>query len=63
MDDEQIKSMDAFILLSIINMKLRDFYSNLEVLCEDMDISQNVLVDKLLSVGYEYQQENNQFIR
>ena len=63
MDNEQIKSMDAFILLSIINMKLRDFYSNLDVLCEDMDISQNVLIDRLLSVGYIYNKETNQFIR
>lgn len=63
MDNEQIKSMDAFILLSIINMKLRDFYSNLDILCEDMDISQNVLIDRLLSVGYTYHKEINQFIR
>ncbi|GFP74876.1 DUF4250 domain-containing protein [Clostridium fungisolvens] len=63
MDTEQIKSMDAFILLSIINMKLRDFYNSLDALCEDMDLSQDILVDRFLSVGYTYHQETNQFIR
>ncbi|GFZ31925.1 DUF4250 domain-containing protein [Clostridium zeae] len=63
MDNEQIKVMDAYILLSIINMKLRDFYSNLDDLCEDMDISRNILVDRLMSEGYIYRQETNQFIR
>ncbi|MBK1811846.1 DUF4250 domain-containing protein [Clostridium sp. YIM B02505] len=63
MDNEQIKSMDPFILLSIINMKLRDFYNNLDALCEDIDISKDVLIDRLLSVGYTYHQETNQFIR
>lgn len=28
---------DADMLLSIINMKLRDFYGSLDALCEDLD--------------------------
>jgi hypothetical protein len=63
MDNEQIRGMDPFILLSIINMKLRDFYSNLDVLCEDMDIYKNILIDRLLSIDYTYNQESNQFVR
>ena len=29
---------DPIMLMSVINLKLRDFYSNLDALCEDMDI-------------------------
>ena len=28
---------DPNILLSVINMKLRDFYSSLDKLCDDLD--------------------------
>ena len=31
--------MDSNILVSIVNMKLRDFYDSLEQYCEDADIS------------------------
>ena len=28
---------DPIMLLSVVNLKLRDFYKNLDALCEDMD--------------------------
>ncbi|WP_160679622.1 DUF4250 domain-containing protein [Clostridium sp. C8-1-8] len=62
MDNEQIKAMDPNILVSIINMKLRDFYDSLEGLCDDMDISREVLENKMISAGYKYVKANNQFI-
>ena len=40
MDRESIMAMDPNILLSVINMKLRDTFSSLEELCEDIDISE-----------------------
>ncbi|WP_418223589.1 DUF4250 domain-containing protein [Clostridium isatidis] len=61
MDRETILAMDPNILVSIINMKLRDFYSNLSVLCEDLDIKEEELKKKLESFGYEYIAEQNQF--
>ena len=61
MDKEQVKSMDPNILLSIINMKLRDFYSNLSSLCDDMEISEEYLKEKLNKVGYNYDETINQF--
>jgi hypothetical protein len=61
MDNEQFKSMDPNILLSIVNMKLRDFYSNLKSLCDDMDINEEELKEKLSSVGYKYDENINQF--
>lgn len=54
--------MDANILLSIINMKLRDFYSNLDYLCDDLDINKSDLIEKLSQIHYSYSKANNQFI-
>ena len=30
---------DPIMLLSMVNMKLRDRYASLDALCEDMDVS------------------------
>lgn len=52
---------DPFMLLSVINLKLRDFYSNLDELCEDMNIDKNELCEKLGAAGFEYNQDTNKF--
>lgn len=54
-------NMDPNILVSIVNMKLRDFYASLEQYCDDADINQDELINKLSQVGYEYNRELNQF--
>lgn len=53
---------DPIMLYSIINTKLRDFYSSLEVLCEDMNIDKEELKEKLATVGFEYNEDQNQFV-
>ena len=35
-------------------MKLRDTYSSLEALCDDMDVSQTEIEEKLKKINYEY---------
>ena len=52
---------DPMMLMSFINMKLRDIYPSLDALCEDMDIDKAQLLEKLGSVGFEYSPENNRF--
>lgn len=52
---------DPIMLLSVINMRLRDFYPTLEALCDDMDIDQKELTDALKAIGAEYMPEINQF--
>ena len=52
---------DPMILMSFINMKLRDFYPSLEALCEDLDINMQELVDKLAAAGFEYNIATNRF--
>jgi len=53
---------DPNILLSVVNTKLRDFYSCLEDLCDDLDYNQDELVKKLEYIGYFYNKETNQFV-
>lgn len=53
---------DPIMLLSFINLKLRDYYSGLEALCEDMDVAQEEIVEKLAGIDYHYDREKNQFI-
>lgn len=62
MDKEQLLKMDSHILLSILNMKLRDEFDSLEVLCEDYDIEELKIKDKIRLIGYEYHENTNQFI-
>lgn len=52
---------DPIMLMSFINMKLRDLYPSLEALCEDMDIDRSELEEKLKTVGYEYDEANKRF--
>lgn len=53
---------DPVMLLSFVNMKLRDFYRSLDALCEEMDVSEEEITDKLSGIGYHYDRERNQFV-
>lgn len=61
MDNESMKNMDPNILVSMINMKLRDFYSSLDNLVEDLNLDKDVLISKLENSNYIYNKEINQF--
>lgn len=53
---------DPVILLSFVNMKLRDFYPDLEELCASEDIAREALEEKLSAIGYRYDPARNQFV-
>lgn len=53
---------DNYMLLSFINMKLRDFYDSLDSLCDDLDESKDDIIDRLDSIGYIYNENLNKFI-
>lgn len=53
---------EPVMLLSTVNMKLRDFYDSLEALCSDLDIDQGELEKTLASIDYQYDRERNQFV-
>jgi hypothetical protein len=53
---------DPVMLLSFVNLKLRDYYSSLDAMCEDLDIDQAELISKLEGINYSYDVDRNQFV-
>lgn len=53
---------EPVMLLSYINLKLRDFYDSLQSLCDDIDVSESEITEKLASINYHYDEEKNQFV-
>ena len=54
---------DPVMLLSVVNTKLRDFYPSLDTMCEEMELNQKELTDKLEMIDYEYDAQKNQFVQ
>lgn len=52
---------DPMVLMGFINMKLRDFYPDLDALCEDMQVDRKELEKRLAEVGFEYNPSANKF--
>lgn len=52
---------DPMMLLSFINMKLRDEYDSFDSLCDNLDVDKDEIVSRLGAVGYRYNKDNNQF--
>lgn len=52
---------DPVMLLSFINMKLRDNNQNLDALCEDMELNKEALMQTLSAIDCHYREEINQF--
>lgn len=52
---------DPFILLSFVNMKLRDEYGSLNALADGLDVDVNDIKSRLESVGFKYDASQNQF--
>lgn len=53
---------DPVMLLSVVNTKLRDYYSTLDVLCEDMQVDKQELIGKLEMIDYTYDAGSNKFV-
>lgn len=53
---------DSAMLLSFINLKLRDYGKDLEGICEDLDVDRAALEEKLAGIDYHYDAERNQFV-
>lgn len=53
---------DPIMLLSFVNLKLRDYNGSLDDLCEDLDVPQAEITDKLAEINYRYDAEKNQFV-
>ncbi|MBQ9927026.1 MAG: DUF4250 domain-containing protein [Lachnospiraceae bacterium] len=53
---------DPVMLLSFLNLKLRDFYVDLDNLCDDLDVDKSEIEQKLQQIGYSYDKGRNQFV-
>lgn len=54
---------DPYMLLSYVNTKLRDDYSSLEALSEDLDVSAEKIESALAQAGYYYDRGRNAFLK
>ena len=53
---------DPVMLLSFVNLKLRDYYQSVEEMCEELDMDRKELTEKLAGINYYYDRDKNQFI-
>ena len=50
------------LLLSVVNTKLRDQFTSLDALCEDMQADREEMETKLQNIDYTYDENTNQFV-
>lgn len=50
------------MLLSFLNMKLRDGYGSFSALCEDLEADRREIEEQMRRFGYEYNAEQNAFV-
>ncbi len=55
------ENMDPYILLSAVNMRLRDQYSSLDDLCSSEEISKDKLMQTFAKCGFTYNEDLRQF--
>ena len=53
---------DPLLLMSVVNTKLRDYYADLDALCEDLNEDRAALEAKLSAIGFFYDRQRNQFV-
>lgn len=53
---------DPVMLLSFLNLKLRDFYGSLDELCEDLGLDRTELEERLSKINYHYEEGSNRFV-
>ena len=53
---------DPFMLLSWINMQLRDYYPSLEELCRSLQLDQRSIEVSLGEIDFKYDKNTNSFV-
>lgn len=57
------ETKDIMLLYSLVNMKLRDEFLDLDDLVNYYGVDKKEFLDKFSDAGYEYVEEENQFKR
>ena len=60
--NQQNLPSDPAMLLSLVNMRLRDYGEDLDDLCAVFGIERNELEERLKEIDYEYDEERPQFV-
>jgi hypothetical protein len=53
---------NPLMLYSVLNTKLRDQYGSLKALCEDLNVEESEIIEKLEKEGFHYMPELNKFV-
>lgn len=53
---------DPVMLLSYLNLKLRDYGKDLDGICEELELDRSEVEKKLAGIDYHYDAKQNQFI-
>ena len=53
---------DPAILVSFLNMKLRDVYPSLDALCDDLQEDRDAILAETEKAGWHYDAEANAFV-
>ncbi|SMY38458.1 hypothetical protein PMAL9190_03553 [Photobacterium malacitanum] len=61
MDLSKFETMDTVMLMSIVNMKIRDEFNSLDNLVKFFDIDREQLIEKLATGGFDFLPEVQQF--
>ncbi len=61
MTKEALLAMDPNILVSLINMKLRDSFNSLDDYCEDIGVKPEEIFEIVKVTGRVYDSNSNQF--
>ena len=58
---ERYETMDPVMLMSIVNMKIRDEFGDLDSLVKFFDIDKQKLISRLTEAGFDYLPDAKQF--
>lgn len=53
---------DPAMLLSFVNLKLRDEFNSFDEMCNVLDCDKDTIIEKLKMIDYEYDEKTNQFV-
>ena len=61
MNVNNFATMDVNMLLSLVNMQLRDRFDDLDDLCKAQDLDKEALIARLAGGDFHYQPDQKQF--
>ncbi len=61
LDQQRVNTMDIHMLVSIVNMQIRNDFSTLTELCQFYELDQQLLLHRMDDAGYQLQSQQQQF--